>query len=350
MASFFHQIHMMALVLGLVTVFLLPVSTVGKQQQQAEEQMQSPEEAELLPEDGAEGFESELSLFQKVTVLGRLPGFDGMEKKEQQRPWASWRPWLDLSTAVDILFGMVFCALMLHMSRRHVASQQSKKEAQDTKAAAEKCTVFKKSVGLTETRCRLGPAAGARPLKEEQKATSKKTSQLHVAVVSEDLEQCVALLREGADVNQPDNWLCSPLHLAAHRGSTQVVNFLLQHKAKVNATEAWDQTPLHLAAAAGHQAVCALLLRKGADKDALDAQDRTPLFLAGQNKHALLASFLLREGAGLGRGLAEERVPALLNNLILQHMLEKSCSDAAGRAERQQQEAGTHGGLGLEQA
>ena len=45
----------------------------------------------------------------------------------------------------------------------------------------------------------------------------------------------------------------SPLHWAAKRGHTKIVELLLQRGARVNATNRGDDTPLHLAAAHGHR-------------------------------------------------------------------------------------------------
>lgn len=330
---------------------LLGMSTHGGRTQQ--------QEAMVEPEDGVEAPEtSGVSLFQKAQMLGKLPGgFDELEQKEQPRKWAqSLQSPLDLSTAVDLLFGMLVCALFLHFFQGKRESETgckgSEKKKMSTKGS--ESGACRAALGLFEARGRRRPSAAGKSedvnQDQEKKALSPKTSELHAAIVSENLAKCEALLNAGADVNTRDAWLCTPLHIASHRGSLLAVRLLLRKNAKVDPVEAWDQTPLHLACAGGHQAVVALLLREGADKDAMDAQDRTPLFLAGENKHAGLASFLLQKGAGLGRGMPEERVPALLKNLILQQMLETAARDlGAGAAGAGQQELSEleEGGTGL---
>lgn len=70
---------------------------------------------------------------------------------------------------------------------------------------------------------------------------------------------------------------CTPLHLAAEAGHTDVAKLLLSHGADVNAEDIWYQTPLHLAAANGHTHMTELLIVQDADVNKRDEQGETPL-------------------------------------------------------------------------
>ena len=61
----------------------------------------------------------------------------------------------------------------------------------------------------------------------------------------------------------------TPLHFAADRGNTAIVDTLLAHGADVKAVDDFDRcTPLHWAAQQGHTAIVEALLAKGADAKA----------------------------------------------------------------------------------
>lgn len=94
-----------------------------------------------------------------------------------------------------------------------------------------------------------------------------------------------------------DGW--TPLALAAHFGSDEIVRHLLASGAEINAVSrnGLKNTPLH-AAVAGNQSESAdLLLRHGADVNAVDANRWTPLNLAAHAGHMDLVRRLLAAGA-----------------------------------------------------
>lgn len=72
--------------------------------------------------------------------------------------------------------------------------------------------------------------------------------------------------------------LTTPLHVAASRGHTDVVQLLLRRRAKPDSAPA-GRTALHEACAAGHTACVHALLVAGADPDIPDQDGKRPLHL-----------------------------------------------------------------------
>ena len=77
-----------------------------------------------------------------------------------------------------------------------------------------------------------------------------------------DAQAVRALLKSGADVNQPEGDGATALHWAAHRDSTEIVRLLLGAGARPQVANDLGITPLHLAAANGNAATLQLLLEQ----------------------------------------------------------------------------------------
>ena len=67
----------------------------------------------------------------------------------------------------------------------------------------------------------------------------------------------------------------TPLHVAAVRGDTDIVNLLVATGADPNAKGEHGYTPLHEAAAQGHPATVDALLKLGANPDILNDEKKT---------------------------------------------------------------------------
>ena len=128
---------------------------------------------------------------------------------------------------------------------------------------------------------------------------------LYEAVLRNHLPCVAALLRLGADPNQPsrDNitYSWTPLHVAANEGWPECAVALLAAGAHADATTAALFSPLHFACAcggAGGQEVARLLIDAGADPKRRSADGRaTPLLLAAQFATAATVRLLLAAGA-----------------------------------------------------
>lgn len=145
---------------------------------------------------------------------------------------------------------------------------------------------------LQYARLRLQTKAADRLL-----ALGAHVDNLHDAVNAGDVARVVALLAQGADVNDHDLF-GTPLHLAAAKGRTGIAVILLDRGADREAKgEPEGALPLHTAALNGAAQVAALLLERGAKVDARDAAGRTALMVAAGFLHPEVAKSLLAGGA-----------------------------------------------------
>ncbi|XP_062613357.1 serine/threonine-protein phosphatase 6 regulatory ankyrin repeat subunit A-like [Saccostrea cucullata] len=72
----------------------------------------------------------------------------------------------------------------------------------------------------------------------------------------------------------------TPLHLAAEKGFSDVVENLIDRRANVNAADDNQETPTHIACSKNNKEIVRLLLQAGAHLDALNARKETPLDIA----------------------------------------------------------------------
>ncbi|XP_068716989.1 ankyrin-1-like [Montipora capricornis] len=85
-------------------------------------------------------------------------------------------------------------------------------------------------------------------------------SALHRAAVNGQYEEVKRHLKNGANVDERDQFLLTPLHLACWYGHESVVKLLLDHNADVNALDRFQFTPLQKAEHCNHQSIIQLLL------------------------------------------------------------------------------------------
>ncbi|RSM04794.1 hypothetical protein CDV31_009885 [Fusarium ambrosium] len=97
------------------------------------------------------------------------------------------------------------------------------------------------------------------------------------------------------DINARDDDDQSPLHYAADRGHTAIVQILLAFGADVDSQDYGGVAPLHLAACRGHVPIMKLLLAKGANADLEAVDGRTPLVWAVEGKQEAAIKMLLEE-------------------------------------------------------
>lgn len=118
------------------------------------------------------------------------------------------------------------------------------------------------------------------------------------AAMKGDREAVRTLLKQGADVNQPQGDGMTALHWAAAGGHADLLETLLYAGANVRATtRLGSYTALHVASQAGHAAIITTLLKAGADVNAPTATGATPLMQAAASGRVDAVKALLDGGA-----------------------------------------------------
>ena len=129
---------------------------------------------------------------------------------------------------------------------------------------------------------------------------------LHDAVKANDRAAVESILAGGADINESDFVLGTPLHVAVARGNLDLAKLLIDRKADLEAvSEREEAKAVHLAAYFGDIDMLRLLLESGADIDARDKYGQTPLHqvaLTGPSRNRQVA-------AGHGSGHRFEKQP-----------------------------------------
>ena len=124
------------------------------------------------------------------------------------------------------------------------------------------------------------------------------SAEIHDAARSADLQSLELLIESGSDVNDIDYVQGSPLHIAAVKGHSVVVEFLLRNNADPMSQEFGKaDTPLHWAALGGSTDAINLLLAAGADIDAQNDIQNTPLHIANEAGNTDAALLLIEKGA-----------------------------------------------------
>jgi ankyrin repeat protein len=82
---------------------------------------------------------------------------------------------------------------------------------------------------------------------------------LHVAAARANMEEIVALVEAGADVNAPGDLANTALHEVVGQGQTEAIKFLLESGASISAENEFGQTPLDIARLKGRDDVVKLL-------------------------------------------------------------------------------------------
>ena len=91
-----------------------------------------------------------------------------------------------------------------------------------------------------------------------------KISDLSKTLQEDRVEVASVLSSSGADLDSETKAGYTPLHVASHFGSANMVKFLLDNDVRVDVQNELGYTPLHQAAQQGHAKIVNLLLEKDA--------------------------------------------------------------------------------------
>ena len=120
----------------------------------------------------------------------------------------------------------------------------------------------------------------------------------HIAAFYNCEELCIALIKNGANVNAKNNYGDTPLHIAANHGCKKICEILIKRGAGVNAKGNCDNTPLHFAASSDEgEEVCKVLIDNHADVNAKNNDGKTPLHIAASLDHEKVCALLINNHA-----------------------------------------------------
>ena len=135
---------------------------------------------------------------------------------------------------------------------------------------------------------------------------------LHIAAIYAGNRPIIELLLSlGLDVNSKSTGAgdfenVTPLHLAAGKGTIEVVETLIKNGADVNVKDSYyGFTPLHLAARNGHKEIAKLLMANGAELNSKAQNGKTPLELAADNEYMELVD-LFQKYSGISEELQKK--------------------------------------------
>lgn len=140
--------------------------------------------------------------------------------------------------------------------------------------------------------------------------------QLHDAVNAGDSQIVFRLIEQGADVNEREFNLITPLHLAAIYGKFEIAVMLLAHGANVHATDTDGHTPLHNAAALGYLDIVETLIANGSNIHATSKFGQTALYFAQQNDHTEVISLILSSRKDETEFFEKPPTPDNIENLL----------------------------------
>ena len=122
---------------------------------------------------------------------------------------------------------------------------------------------------------------------------------LHYAAARCDLEVCLDLVRNGANVDAKSSEGFTPFWTAIQYGSTENVEYLAGRCEDLKLIDQDGRAYMHLLALKGFVGASYELICRGIPVDILDNQKNTPLHLAVRENHPQLVELLVKNGANL---------------------------------------------------
>lgn len=118
---------------------------------------------------------------------------------------------------------------------------------------------------------------------------------IHQCIVVKNISQISELINIGANVNLPNFFERTPLHVAAASGDLSIAKLLITYKSDVNALDKFFNTPLHRAVSNGYPEMAKLLLKNKANPNTKNKLGDTPLHIAASGTSLELVKCLLED-------------------------------------------------------
>ncbi len=137
----------------------------------------------------------------------------------------------------------------------------------------------------------------AEEILRENDAPSGAEKSFIAAIQTNNIDAVKALLKNGADVNEPAYTTKTPLHYASHSRNKDILRLMLTEGADLEFKTEQGFTPLSYAIGLNHPDNCRILLEAGADVDSIDNWKRTGLNVTAGLGLAEITAILLEFGA-----------------------------------------------------
>lgn len=156
---------------------------------------------------------------------------------------------------------------------------------------------------------------------------------LHLEIVKTKIDnvssEIKSLIKQGADVNQPNREGDSPAKLAFMRNNQDLVKYLIDCGANINQSDRHGHTLLHLAALENNEKMMIHFIEKRADVNQQDNHGRTPLHFVAQWGNEKMAAYLIEKGAKINQKNREEQTPLDIakqkhNERMIEYLVKKS--------------------------
>ena len=159
---------------------------------------------------------------------------------------------------------------------------------------------------------------------------------LHLEIVKTKIDnvssEIKSLIKQGADVNQPNREGDSPAKLAFMRNNQDLVKYLIEKRAYINQQDRHGHTLLLLAALENNEEMMIFFIERGADINQQDNYGRTPLHLVTLWGNEKMAKYLVEKGAKVNLKNREEQTPLDIakqkhNERMIEYLIKKSTFD-----------------------
>ncbi|XP_076766043.1 uncharacterized protein LOC143432928 isoform X1 [Xylocopa sonorina] len=115
---------------------------------------------------------------------------------------------------------------------------------------------------------------------------------LYEAVIKNEADTARKVLKEIVDVDSRNNYGRAPIHWAASRGNTEIIEMLIQAKCDIEARDKFGMRPLHMAARYGHRDAVKMLINAGANVSAVNKKQHTLLMCAARGNNVRVVEYL----------------------------------------------------------
>ncbi|CAK9827321.1 Ankyrin repeat and death domain-containing protein 1A [Anthophora retusa] len=152
--------------------------------------------------------------------------------------------------------------------------------------------VDKEEITKTPSPLNINEAIEGEVLNQKTARILKNDLLLYEAVIKNEADTVRKVLKETVDVDSRNNYGRAPIHWAASRGNTEIIEMLIQAKCDIEARDKFGIRPLHMAARYGHRDAVKMLINAGASVSAVNKKQHTLLMCAAQGNNVHVVEYL----------------------------------------------------------